>query len=120
MQSNTTGLSMELFFVTFQMFLIGYLIARSNVMSKKIDKQLSDQKILDEQLAGDLDGIEKALVGLAEKLEALPDMIKEDIHRSSLALREALETAKPIKPNNWDSVKEAFKGPVRIEINERN
>lgn len=41
-------------------------------------------------------------------------------HRSLLTLRDTLETAKPIKPNNWDSVKEAFKGPVRIEINERN
>lgn len=111
---------MELFFATIQMFLIGYLIARSTGLSKKIDKIISDQKILDEQLVGDLDGIEKAIVGLSEKVECLPDMIKEDIHRSLLSLREVLETAKPIKPNNWDSVKEAFKGPVRIEINERN
>jgi hypothetical protein len=41
-------------------------------------------------------------------------------HRSLLVLRDALETAKPIKPNNWDSIKEAFKGPVRVEVNERN
>lgn len=25
----------------------------------------------------------------------------------------------PIKPNNWDSIREAFKGPTRVEINER-
>ena len=26
----------------------------------------------------------------------------------------------PIKPNNWDSVRSAFTGPVRAEVNERN
>lgn len=26
----------------------------------------------------------------------------------------------PIKPNNWDSIREAFKGPVRVEVNERD
>jgi hypothetical protein len=26
----------------------------------------------------------------------------------------------PTKPNNWDSMKQAFKGPVRVQINERN
>lgn len=40
-------------------------------------------------------------------------------------VKEFLDTQKPIisegKPNNWDSVKEAFKGPTRaIEVNERN
>ena len=120
MQSNTTGLSMEIFFWTFQLFLMGYLLARSIVISKKIDVIAQNQKILDEELAGDLEGIENAVVGLSEKVDALPDMFKEDIHRSLLALRETLETAKPIKPNNWDSVKEAFKGPARVEINERN
>jgi len=35
-------------------------------------------------------------------------------------LKENLETPKPIKPNNWDSMKEAFKGPTKVEINERN
>ena len=110
---------MELIFTTFQMFLIGYLVARSIVLSKKIDTLQENQKILDEQLAGDFEGIEKAIILLSQKIDVLPDTIKEDFHRTSLALRETLETARPIKPNNWDSVKEAFKGPVRIEINER-
>ena len=25
---------------------------------------------------------------------------------------------RPIKPNNWDSMREAFKGPARVELNE--
>lgn len=43
-----------------------------------------------------------------------------DIDRCLTDLRTSLDAAKPIKPNNWNSVKEAFKGPVRIEVNERN
>lgn len=38
-------------------------------------------------------------------------------------LRQLLEPAStmlPPKTNNWDSVRTAFKGPVRVEINERN
>ena len=71
-----------------------------------------------EHLYGDIEGMEKAIVGLSKKIDALPDMLKDEMHRSLLALRENLETAKPIKPNNWDSVKEAFKKPSRIEVNE--
>ena len=127
MQSNTTGLSMEIFFVTIQCFLLGYLIARCTVLSKKVNglqeemKLLRDnQTVIDENLAGDLEGIEKALVLLSEKIQSLPDTLKDDIHRSSQAILERQDAAKPIKPNNWDSIKEAFKGPVRVEINERN
>jgi len=117
MQSTTTGLSMEIIFTTFQILLIGYLLVKSNVMSKKIDEIKINQKIFDEEFTGDLEGIEEAIVHLSEKMEALPFMFKEEIHRSSLALRQALETAKPIKPNNWDSVNKAFQGPVRNDIN---
>lgn len=118
---------MEIFFVTFQCFLLGYLIARSTVLSKKVNglqeemKLLRDnQTVIDEALAGDLEGIEKSLVLLSEKIQSLPDTFKDDIHRSSQAILERIDAAKPIKPNNWDSIKEAFKGPVRVEINERN
>lgn len=54
------------------------------------------------------------IVKTSQQLDVLPDLIREDIHRCLLA-KESLEAAKPIKPNNWDSVKEAFKGPVRID-----
>ena len=92
-------------------------------MSKKISEEISElqknQKILDQRLVSDIDGIEKALVGLSENIDCLPDMIKDDMHRFLVELRESHST-KPIRPNNWDSMKEAFKGPTRIEINERN
>ena len=39
--------------------------------------------------------------------------------RSLLALKDLLETTKPMKSNNWDSVREVFKGSTRI-ANERD
>jgi hypothetical protein len=47
-------------------------------------------------------------------------MNTDGLERSLMALRDTLETTKPIKSNNWDSVREAFKGPVRNDVNERN
>ena len=42
----------------------------------------------------------------------------ENIDRSLQAGREALETAKPIKPNNWDGMRKAFTPGQRIDIHE--
>ena len=127
MQTNTTGLSMETIFDIMNFALLCSCLVGVISMSKKvntIDSRFEplyrkNEQII-EALYGDIEVIEKAIVGLSEKVEALPDMFKDDIHRSLLALRDTLETTKPIRPNNWDSMKEAFKGPTRIEINERN
>lgn len=41
------------------------------------------------------------------------------LNSADLLSREPTQAStKPIKPNNWDSVREAFKGPVRVD-NER-
>lgn len=48
------------------------------------------------------------------------DAMASGLERSMLALRDNLEPTKPIKLNNWDSMREAFKGPTRIDVNERN
>ncbi len=55
-----------------------------------------------------------------EYLHGLPVLIKTENDRFLLAVRELAEATKPMKTNNWDSVREAFKGPVRIDLNERN
>jgi len=105
MQSITTELSLEIFFVTFQCFLLGYLIAKNAAMSKKINS-----------IEIENDYFKKKFVTTCDALLSESDQI----HRCLLSTRESLEAAKPMKSNNWDSVREAFKGPVRIEINERN
>ena len=107
--------------------MLGVSLATNVAMFKKINKIDSrfeplyrkNEQII-EDLYGDIEGVEKAVVILSQKLQALPDIIKDDNHRSLQAILERQDAAKPIKPNNWDSIKEAFKGPVRVEINERN
>jgi hypothetical protein len=63
----------------------------------------------------DIEGIEKTLVCLCEKVQVLPDIVKDDNLRSMQKILELLDSAKPIKTNNWDSVREAFKAPVRTD-----
>lgn len=111
--------SMELIFISIQLFLTGYLIARNNALSKKIDLINKNQLILDESLFKDTQDIHKYLNSINERLNAIPDMFKDDIYRSLLPIRESLEAAKPMKTNNWDSVREAFKGPARVDVGDR-
>lgn len=40
-------------------------------------------------------------------------------NRSLLSLKEQLETAKPMKTNNWESIRDAFTRPSRVN-NERD
>lgn len=116
MQSNTTGHSMEIFFDVIQFVLIASLVATNYVIYSKFLKNLDEQSKLNEDLCANIDEIEMKTVKMSGQL----DSIQSDMHRSLLAMRESLEAAKPMKSNNWDSVREAFKGPARIEVNERN
>lgn len=76
--------------------------------------------------------IQEMTVVTCQRDEAIGEFMVIQIEQSITPLRVSLETIrelldanKPItsegKPNNWDSVKEAFKGPTRaIDLNERN
>ncbi len=92
MQSITTGYSMETFFDTIVIILLLSSIVLNYVIICRVEmfKNISP-------------------ISMNE--------IEECIHRSMLP-KEPLEAATPIKKNNWDSVKKAFKGPARIEIDE--
>lgn len=59
--------------------------------------------------------LQKELLNLSKQLFDLSEQ-----HRDMLNFVESLEANRPIKPNNFDSLKEAFKGPTRVNINERN
>ena len=73
-----------------------------------------------DRICEDVDRLEVHVTKISQQIDALPDVVKEDNHRTLLAILERID-AKPITPkNNWESIKEAFKGPVRVEINERN
>lgn len=42
-----------------------------------------------------------------------------EIHRSLLDLKDSIQPIKPsIRPNNWDSMREAFKAPTKVAVDE--
>jgi hypothetical protein len=107
MQITTTGYLMEVFCVVLIKIslLLLYLLYRR---VGKLSSALHDaQKCLD-YLRNDTDSIKERLGSFNHQLDEF-----------SLVLKHPQATNKSIKPNNWDSMREAFKGPVRIEINER-
>lgn len=52
------------------------------------------------------------------KISGQVDSIQQEIYRSVEYIKDSLETKSPIRPNNWDSVREAFKRPQRLDVNE--
>lgn len=53
------------------------------------------------------------------KFEFKIEDAEERLNRLELA-KESIEPTKPIKPNNWDSMRQIFKKPVRVDIDESN
>jgi hypothetical protein len=118
---------MEIFFDIAHTFLLISLIGLVYVSITNSENVKKSSDILHEEhkekidlLMEDVDRLEIHVAKLCQQMDALPDVIKDDNHRSMLDLRASLEAAKPIRPNNWDSMKEAFKGPARNELNERD
>lgn len=52
-------------------------------------------------------------------LEQSHQQISELIQLSS-TLKQTQEPTRPTRANNWDSMREAFKVPIKAEVNERN
>lgn len=46
------------------------------------------------------------------------DEVTKSFDRSLVALRDSLEPTKPMKPNNWGSMREAFKLPTKVSVDE--
>jgi hypothetical protein len=61
----------------------------------------------------------KSLAKLNEVIEKI-DKVATDSIESFASLKELPEFTKPTKPNNWDSMKKAFTGPIRVEDDVRN
>lgn len=123
MQSNTTGFSMETFFDIMRTCCMAFLAYINFAIYVKVKKFIVSDEIVKnhqaeilESLSVELDEISLKTV----KMSAQLNDVQDELHRSSLALRTTQEPTKPMKSNNWDSVRECFKGPARIEVNERN
>ncbi len=120
MQSNTTGHSMEIFLDIIMIILLTYTVSKIHSMSKRINEIDVHTDFFRRKFITTLDAHGDDFDRLEKQLTNLIELVKNDNDRSLQAILERLDAAKPIKPNNWDSIKEAFKGPVRGEINERN
>ena len=120
MQSNTTGLSMETFFEIIWIILLLYMCGQNYSMSKNIKILEIEAEIFRRKFITTLDVHGEDFDRLEKQIDSVLNLVKNDNDRSLLAMREILEPTKPMKSNNWDSVREAFKGPARIDVNERN
>jgi hypothetical protein len=103
MQSNTTGHSMEIFLT---MLLLTILCVQYFLYSEF--RMISARLEIHERYSGELCN------SILAKYYTMSDEVKSHFDRALLATKES-DTTKPIKPNNWDSVREAFKGPVRVD-----
>lgn len=101
---------MEIIFYILFLSLLSYSIYLNFVMSKQINisKETLDGLYINQEI-------------LLKDFGIFHTKVDHFLHKADFSSQEPTQSpTKPIKPNNWDSVREAFKGPVRIEINERN
>ena len=122
MQGNTKGLSMESLLTILMIFLFIASTVCNFVFLVKIMKfKDASSKILVDYPA--------TLKFIIDRLERIDDArfrqistMDKNSERHFMELRRLLETETPMKPNksnNWDSFREAFKGPIKVEVNER-
>ena len=124
MQTITTGHSMELILLitiilllTLCFGLILCTMGKFNQLESTLDNRARKNAQVMDNVFEDLGDIHQMTADILEKINSLPDLIREDNYRSMEALKGNIEPTMP-KTNNWDSVRKAFKGPSRIEVNE--
>jgi hypothetical protein len=111
MQSNTTGHSMEVFCI-----ILLKLSLLCNFLLFKQVRKITAVQILSQNHQKET---KESIDILLEDFGIFHSKVDTFLNTADLLSREPTNsTTKPIKPNNWDSVREAFKGPVRVD-NER-
>ena len=91
------------------------MIHKMNVLEKKMSEIGTALHKIEGEYIDILDTLVENIGEVDDKIV----QISNQVDRSLLDLRQALEPTKPIKPNNWDSVRKAFQGPVKVD-NERD
>src|SRR5271156_751164 len=88
------------------------------MMSKKIHSIDLHSECFRRKFITTLDSHGSDFDRIHKRVDTVVELVKYHNDRSLQVLQERLD-AKPITPkNNWDSIKEAFKGPVRTDKNE--
>ena len=111
MQINTTGQFMIEFLDMFLIFAFSVSIIANMAFilhlkrnKKSCDKIINDHPVLFQDIKN--------------KLEVI-DSVTTEINRSLLELKDSIQPIKPsIRPNNWDSMRHAFKAPTKVAIDE--
>lgn len=114
---------MDIFFESMVCMLLVAVVILNFVVIHHVDLVQAFQKRM---LESEIHYEEKLLSAIDSNCDRIIEInqtlsnISAQIDRSMLAQRDALEPTKPIKSNNWDSIREAFKGPTRIDLNDRD
>jgi hypothetical protein len=118
---------MELIFDVILFIVISANIGISFSMMGMIDKILHENRDMKNRfepsqniIKQDIDLIEVHIAKLSLQMDALPDIIRQENYRTLLAFKESSEPAKPIKPNNWDSMREAFTSQAKAKEDVRD
>lgn len=101
---------MEIILIFMTFFITQYILYRELIkISENLDFISKHQNVIDNQLYAIINRLQDIEIGFSEHRRTLLNFVDH---------LEATKT--PIKPNNFDSLKEAFKGPTRVNRNERN
>ena len=82
-------------------------------LERSLKRIENEYHIVIESVMYNFQNIEDKIDNIIEKNEL--KKLQEELDRSLQANREALEAAKPMKTNNWDSVREAFRVAPKVE-----
>jgi len=112
MQSNITGKFMEvLLFSVMSLF----TLINTIFLLRIIDKVKFHEMAFDAFQKEHLDILSQLVENFSESDEKIVQLSNQ-LDRSLLALKD--QPAKPMKTNNWDSIRDTFKTPARAEVNE--
>jgi hypothetical protein len=107
MQSNTTGLSMEVFFtIMLTLSLICSLLMYNQLLHVCASQYVSEIHLKESK--------EKMGV-LIEEYVVFHSKVESFLAKAEPLSQEPAHSSTPPKPNNWDSIREVFKAPVRVE-----
>jgi hypothetical protein len=108
MQSNTTGHSMEVFCIV----LLKFSLLCNFLLYRQIRKINAAQKLSQNHQKETKENLDILL----EDFGIFHSKVDTFLNSADLLSRDSAKA--PMKPNNFDSLREAFKGPVRVD-NER-
>lgn len=118
MQANTKRLFMELLSIALIFFaIILNIILNSLLLMKLLKINEITEKIL-YKYPGMFEYLSRHQINLNDKVNELIEDQKNSFLELKTFFCEPVSPKSPIRPNKWDNIKEAFKGPTKVEVDE--